>query len=287
MTSQDTKVSRRVDGPGVRQNSSENLERLAAQRYLYSTVKTALVWQMVLVAVVPAAFALVGSFVTYKPVGGLSTVAAVYGVCMSLADLYIMLEGLERVLVEERPDMVLAYGDTNSTLAGALAAVKLHIPVAHVEAGLRSFNRRMPEEVNRVLADHAADVLFAPAEEAVDNLRREGIPDGRVFLVGDVMYDAALFYADLARRKSRVLERLGLTSKGYVLATVHRAENTDDPARLASILQGLAQMARTLPVVLPLHPRTKAVLGNGVNGRGAANGPPTKPSTRPSPHWQH
>lgn len=177
-----------------------------------------------------------------------------------------MLESLERVLVEERPDMVLVYGDTNSTLAGALAAVKLHIPVAHVEAGLRSFNRRMPEEINRVLTDHAADVLFAPTQEAVNNLRREGIRDGQVFLVGDVMYDAALFYAELARKKSRVLERLGLTSKGYVLATVHRAENTDDPEKLASILQGLAQVARTLPVVLPLHPRTRAVLGIGGNG---------------------
>ena len=178
-----------------------------------------------------------------------------------------MLESLERVLVEERPDMVLVYGDTNSTLAGALAAVKLHIPVAHVEAGLRSFNRRMPEEINRVLTDHAADVLFAPTEEAVGNLRREGIPDGRVVLVGDVMYDAALFYAELARKRSHVLERLGLTSKGYVLATVHRAENTDDPEKLASILQGLAQVARTLPVVLPLHPRTRAVLGIGESGR--------------------
>lgn len=180
-----------------------------------------------------------------------------------------MLESLERVLVEERPDMVLVYGDTNSTLAGALAAVKLHIPVAHVEAGLRSFNRRMPEEINRVLTDHAADVLFAPTEEAVGNLRREGIPDGRVVLVGDVMYDAALFYAELARKRSHVLERLGLTSKGYVLATVHRAENTDDPEKLASILQGLAQVARTLPVVLPLHPRTRAVLGHGRVGEEA------------------
>lgn len=171
-----------------------------------------------------------------------------------------MLEAIEQVLLEERPDWVLVYGDTNSTLAGALAAVKLHIPVAHVEAGLRSFNRRMPEEINRVLTDHASDLLFAPTETAVRNLRREGIPGERIHLVGDVMYDAALYYGAKAKRVSRILDRLGLEPKGYVLATVHRAENTDDPARLHAIMGGLVEVAREIPVVLPLHPRTRVAL---------------------------
>lgn len=172
-----------------------------------------------------------------------------------------MLEAIERVLLAERPDWVLVYGDTNSTLAGALAAVKLHIPVAHVEAGLRSFNRRMPEEINRVLTDHASDLLFAPTATAVANLKREGIPDERIHLVGDVMYDAALFYGAKAEQQSRILERLGLRPKSYVLVTVHRAENTDDPQRLRAIFEGLAKVARCLPVVVPVHPRTRAALG--------------------------
>ncbi len=171
-----------------------------------------------------------------------------------------MLEGIENVLREEAPDWVLVYGDTNSTLAGALAAAKLLIPVAHVEAGLRSFNKRMPEEINRVLTDHVSDSLFAPTEAAVRNLEREGIAGGRVHLVGDVMYDAALYYAERAEAHSRILETLGLESGGYVLATVHRAENTDDPTRLAAIFAGLARNAAEAPVVLPLHPRTQAAL---------------------------
>lgn len=168
-----------------------------------------------------------------------------------------ILEGIERVLLDERPDAVLVYGDTNSTLAGALAAAKLHIPVAHVEAGLRSFNRRMPEEVNRVLADHASDLLLAPTRAAVDNLRAEGINPSRIQQVGDVMYDAALHYLALAERTSSVLARLDLSTKGYALATVHRAENTDDPRRLGAILDALGALARELPVLLPLHPRTR------------------------------
>jgi UDP-GlcNAc3NAcA epimerase len=168
-----------------------------------------------------------------------------------------MLEAIEGVLLKEKPDWVLVYGDTDSTLAGALAAVKLHIPVAHVKAGLRSFNRRMPEEINRVLTDHAADLLFAPTEAAVRNLLREGIPESRIHLVGDVMYDAALYYGARAERESRVLERLGLHPKGYVLATVHWAENTDDPERLGAILEALAEVHRELPVVFPVHPRTR------------------------------
>ena len=146
-----------------------------------------------------------------------------------------MIEAIERVLLEERPDWVLVYGDTDSTLAGAIAAVKLHIPVAHVEAGPRSFNRRMPEEINRLLTDHASDILFAPTETAVKNLLREGIPEERVHLVGDVMYDAALLYGEKAERHSDVLTRLGLSPKGYVLATIHRAENTDSPERLGRV----------------------------------------------------
>lgn len=171
-----------------------------------------------------------------------------------------MLEAIEQVLLEERPDWVLVYGDTNSTLAGVLAAVKLHIPTAHVEAGLRSFNRRMPEEINRVLTDHASDLLFAPTEVAVQNLRQEGIPDERIHLVGDVMYDAALYYGAKAKRVSRILDQLGLEPKGYVLATVHRAENTDDPVRFRAIMSGLVEVAREIPVVLPLHPRTRGAL---------------------------
>jgi len=171
-----------------------------------------------------------------------------------------MLEAIERVLVREKPDWVLVYGDTDSTLAGALAAVKLHFPVAHVEAGLRSFNRRMPEEINRVLTDHAADLLFAPTPMAVENLRREGLPEEQVRWVGDVMYDAALHFGQLAHRVSTVLRRLGLEPQNYILATVHRAENTDDPARLEAVFEGLALVARELPVVLPLHPRTRKAL---------------------------
>jgi len=171
-----------------------------------------------------------------------------------------MLEAVEQVLLQEKPDWVLVYGDTNSTLAGALTAVKLHIPVAHVEAGLRSFNRRMPEEINRVLADHASDLLFAPTLAAVENLRQEGIPEARIHLVGDVMYDAALFYGAKAEANSHILERLGIKPKEYILATVHRAENTDDPSRLRAIFGGLMQTAEDWPVVLPLHPRTRNAL---------------------------
>ena len=171
-----------------------------------------------------------------------------------------MLEAVEGVLVEVRPDWVLVYGDTNTTLAGALAAAKLHIPVAHVEAGLRSFNRLMPEEINRVLTDHASDALFAPTQPAVENLRNEGVPDERVYLVGDVMYDASLHFAAKAERESRILDTLGLEPRGYVLATVHRAENTDHARALAAIFDGLERVAADVPVVLPLHPRTRAAL---------------------------
>lgn len=182
-----------------------------------------------------------------------------------------MIEAIERTILDERPDWLLVYGDTNSTLAGAVAAAKLHVPIAHVEAGLRSFNRRMPEEVNRVLTDHAADLLFAPTQVAVENLRNEGIPDSAVRLVGDVMYDAALFYGELSEELSPALDTLGLTRGAFILATVHRAENTDDPNRLRAIMTGLHRVARDIPVVLPVHPRTRRAateLGIDLDGGG-------------------
>jgi len=143
-----------------------------------------------------------------------------------------ILQALEPLMASERPDWVLVYGDTNSTLAGALAASKLHIPVAHVEAGLRSFNRRMPEEQNRIVADQLAEVLFAPTDAATARLREEGIPDERIHQVGDVMYDAALYYGRLADERSGILAHHDLVPGQYTLATVHRADNTDDPDRL-------------------------------------------------------
>ncbi len=171
-----------------------------------------------------------------------------------------MLEAIEEILLQAVPNLVLVYGDTNSTLAGALAAVKLHIPVAHVEAGLRSHNRRMPEEINRILTDHASDLLLAPTQTAVHNLKQEGISDDRILLVGDVMYDVALFYGAKAEQKSQILQELGLRPKQYVLATIHRAENTDNPQRLRSIFEGLVSAAREIPVIIPLHPRTREAL---------------------------
>ncbi len=171
-----------------------------------------------------------------------------------------MLEKIEKVLMDEKPDFVLVYGDTNSTLAGALAAVKLHIPVGHVEAGLRSFNRRMPEEINRVVADHVSDLLFAPTGTAVNNLKREGISEKKIFRSGDVMYDAALFYGAICERESDILAKLSITPKNYALVTWHRAENTDDSERLKALFDGLKNAAEQIPVVLPLHPRTKLAL---------------------------
>ena len=178
-----------------------------------------------------------------------------------------MLERLEPVLAKEKPGAVLVYGDTNSTLAGALAAAKMHIPVAHVEAGLRSYDRRMPEEINRVLTDHLSTVLFCPTEEAVLNLAGEGIRHGKgdrwVKQVGDVMHDAILFYSRIADQKSTLLQEMGIAAgdgrrkRDFYLATIHRAENTDDPERLKSILRALDEIGKKVPVVLPLHPRTR------------------------------
>lgn len=169
------------------------------------------------------------------------------------------IEAIEQVLLDEKPDWLLVYGDTNSTLAGALAAVKLHIPVAHVEAGLRSFNRRMPEEINRVLTDHSAQCLFAPTDIAVNNLHAEGINPENIHLTGDVMLDASLYYRNRSRQPAW-FESLKIDVGKFVLATVHRAENTDDPTSLRAIFEGLA--SSTLPIILPLHPRTRARLSD-------------------------
>lgn len=168
-----------------------------------------------------------------------------------------MLMAIEEVLLKEKPDWVLIYGDTNSTLAGALAAAKLHIPIAHVEAGLRSFNRLMPEEINRVLADHLSHLLLCPSEVAVKNLATEGITKG-VSITGDVMADALQFAVSKASAHSDVLARLALRPLGYLLATVHRAENTDDNQRLTHILSAFAALSET--VVFPAHPRTRKFL---------------------------
>lgn len=170
-----------------------------------------------------------------------------------------MLERIEPVLLDIRPDWVLVYGDTNSTLAGTLAAVKLHIPVAHVEAGLRCFDLHVPEELNRVIADHASDLLFAPSTLAVENLLRENIDRSRIFLTGDVMYDAFLQYAGRADHPD-VLNELQIQPRGYILATIHRAENTDVLQRLRAIIEGLIDVAQGIPVVLPMHPRTRRAL---------------------------
>jgi UDP-GlcNAc3NAcA epimerase len=183
-----------------------------------------------------------------------------------------MLESIESVLIKERPDWVLVYGDTNSTLAGALVAAKLHIPVAHVEAGLRSFNMRMPEEINRVLTDHVADVLFAPTEEAARHLAHEGISKDKIFVVGDVMFDASLYYAVQAKQKSEILARLGLEPSRFVLVTVHRQENTDDLSRLEVIVSALKEIGRNHEVVWPVHPRTKKRLEDQGWAKNVASG---------------
>jgi len=210
-----------------------------------------------------------------------------------------MLAAIEKILIDEKPDWVLIYGDTNSTLAGALAAAKLHIPIAHVEAGLRSFNRRMPEEINRIVADQLSTLLLCPSQVAVDNLAAEGIGKNEglypffsqkklgavpvfsevtaaekmgavpnfqtVALTGDVMADALQFAATKATAQSDILARLGLKPQGYLLATLHRAENTDDPDRLGVIITALSELAAQEPVILPLHPRTKKILERTLN----------------------
>lgn len=168
-----------------------------------------------------------------------------------------MMEALEKVLLHEKPDWLLVFGDTNTTLAGAITAAKLHIPVAHVEAGLRSFNRKMPEEINRILVDHCSTLLFTPTEQSSNQLIKEGVAPAHIKQVGDVMVDALKYYTN---KGNTALARLGIKEKGYALATVHRAENTDHPATLKEIFQGLQKVALHCPVVLPLHPRTRKAL---------------------------
>lgn len=169
-----------------------------------------------------------------------------------------MLTAIEKILLSEKPDFVLVYGDTNSTLAGALAAIKLHIPLAHVEAGLRSYNNRMPEEINRVLTDRISSLLFCPSQNAADNLIAEGITSG-VYVVGDVMLDALQRAVLRAKKRSNILSRLNLSPGRFILMTIHRAENTDNDNRFRGILKGLAGIDQKL--VFPVHPRTKKNLG--------------------------
>ena len=181
-----------------------------------------------------------------------------------------MLIRIEQVLIEQKPDYVIVFGDTNSTLAGALATVKLRIPLIHIEAGLRSFNREMPEEHNRVLTDHCSDWLFCPTQTAVDNLAKEGITKG-VQLVGDPMYDAVLMFADRARHQSTILERLMLEKSNYYLVTIHRSYNTDNPEILRSIFTTLFLLEK--PIVFPIHPRTRTKLHDlGIMDEINANG---------------
>ena len=172
-----------------------------------------------------------------------------------------MLEAIEQVLLQEKPDWVLLYGDTNSTLAGALAAIKLHMPIAHVEAGMRSYNSNMPEEINRVLTDQVSALLFCATKTAVANLAAESITEG-VHHTGDVMYDASLFYRDLAQKNSDILQRLNLEARSFGLVTCHRAENTDDPLRLRAIIEALSELSRDNKIVFPLHPRTRKALAD-------------------------
>lgn len=173
-----------------------------------------------------------------------------------------MLEKIEEVLLKEKPDFVMVYGDTNSTLAGALAAKKMHIKVVHVEAGLRSFNMRMPEEVNRILTDRISDILCCPTISAMENLKIEAFDSFSCEIVqtGDVMHDAARYYATLSADRSTILKELDLMGKDFALCTVHRAENTDVPERLSGIVNALNTISNEMPVVLPLHPRTRKLL---------------------------
>ncbi|MBP8782937.1 MAG: UDP-N-acetylglucosamine 2-epimerase (non-hydrolyzing) [Paludibacter sp.] len=171
-----------------------------------------------------------------------------------------MLEGIEKILLNEKPDGILVYGDTNSTLAGALAAAKLHIPVVHVEAGLRSFNMAMPEEINRILTDRISTALFCPTDTAIRNLKNEGFDNMpvQIFKNGDVMQDAAMYYAGKAQLKSDIVRKIGI--RKFILGTIHRQENTDNPENLKNIIAGLTEINKEIPVVVPMHPRTRNIL---------------------------
>ena len=181
-----------------------------------------------------------------------------------------MTEGIEALLIKERPDFIILYGDTNSTLAGAVAAAKIHVPIVHIEAGLRSFNKAMPEEINRIVCDHCSTLLFSPTLAGVENLKHEGFPmdnDGpytidnpKVYHCGDIMYDNSLYFAHIAEKKTDIMQRLELASKPFILATIHRDSNTDHPERLSAIFKALIQLSSECPIVLPLHPRTNKLL---------------------------
>jgi UDP-GlcNAc3NAcA epimerase len=181
-----------------------------------------------------------------------------------------MLAAIERALIKEQPDWVLVYGDTNTTLAGALAAAKLHIKIAHIEAGLRSFNREMPEEINRIVTDHLSTLLLCPSRTAVNNLKSEGIRTG-VELTGDVMFDALQYALTKTPNHPAILHRLNLKAASYLLATVHRPENTDDSRRLRNIMIVLSELAEQETVVFPIHPRTKKMLDNSLSLRSELN----------------
>ncbi|VVB67699.1 UDP-N-acetylglucosamine 2-epimerase [uncultured archaeon] len=173
-----------------------------------------------------------------------------------------IMAGVEKVLIERKPDVVLVQGDTNTVMAGALAAAKLHIKVGHVEAGLRSFDRSMPEEINRIVADHISDYLFAPTENSKNNLLKEGIPKEKIHVTGNTIVDSVYQNLEISRKKANVLEKLGLKPKEYFLVTAHRAENVDDPERLGEILKGLELVGKefSLPVIFPIHPRTRKMV---------------------------
>lgn len=178
-----------------------------------------------------------------------------------------MIEGIEQILLDEKPDCIVLYGDTNSTLAGAVAASKIHVPVVHIEAGLRSFNKSMPEEINRIVCDHCSTLLFSPTQAGFDNLAHEGfkidnegpygIDNPKVYHCGDIMYDNSLHFSTIADQKAQVLKQLGLEGKPYVLATLHRDSNTDQPERLNVILNAFTDLSKDIAVVLPMHPRTR------------------------------
>ena len=181
-----------------------------------------------------------------------------------------MTEGIEELLIKEQPDFIVLYGDTNSTLAGAVAAAKIHVPIVHIEAGLRSFNKSMPEEINRIVCDHCSTLLFTPTKAGLDNLKREGFPmdnngpftinNPKVYHCGDIMYDNSLHFANIAEEKTDIIQHLELKGKPFILATIHRDSNTDYPERLSAIFDSLIELSKESPIVLPLHPRTAKLL---------------------------
>ena len=188
-----------------------------------------------------------------------------------------MTEGIEALLIKEQPDFIVLYGDTNSTLAGAVAAAKIHIPIVHIEAGLRSFNKAMPEEINRIVCDHCSTLLFTPTKAGLENLKREGFPmnndspytidNPKVYHCGDIMYDNSLHFADIAEEKTDIIQRLDLIDKSFILATIHRDSNTDQPERLNAIFDALIRLSQEAQVVLPLHPRTNKLLKTNLDSQ--------------------